>query len=232
MATMTSRHLFMGALVLAAGAHAALAQGLVCGQDCSSGACAQSECTAPAAGSGACECGSGSVPLGGDTYAAYCRAWGQWQPGCGQASPQGQSGNPPTLAVAPAGSAMDAALFSQNPYVGLLVAAMRDGGGNWASAPVKGLIHDIHYDAATGQLSQGAAVAFAAAATSSAGGGFQVDIALQGDAGQLGWLKQSSLATAPAAVVPASIHGVVTAGGLHGNLVVLSAAGQSQTVLW
>lgn len=223
----------MGALVLAAGAHAALAQGLVCGQDCSSGACMQSECTPPAAGSGSCECGSGSVPLGGDTYAAYCRAWGQWQPGCGQASPQGPAVNPtPSAAASAAGSTMAAALLSQNPFVALLVAAMRDGGGNWASGPVKGLIHDVHYDATTGQLSQGTAVAFAAAATPTAGGGIQVDIALQGDAGQLGWLKQSSLATAPAAVVPISIHGVVAAGGLHGNLVVLSTAGQSQTVLW
>ena len=39
---------------------------------------------------------------------------------------------------------MAAALFSQNPYLGLLVAAMRDGGGNWASAPVKG---ESYYEA-------------------------------------------------------------------------------------
>ncbi len=164
---MTLRPWLIGGLILAAGARGAMAQGLTCGQDCSSGACLQSGCVTPAAGGGFCECSSGAVPLGDHAYGAYCRAWGQPHPGCRQALPLGQLANPaaPGTPQLPNASAMAAALFMQNPFVGVLVGAMQDAGGNWANAPVNGLIHDMYYDSDAGGLSQGTAVPFTAEAT-------------------------------------------------------------------
>jgi hypothetical protein len=103
------------------------------------------------------------------------------------------------------------------------------------TAPVSGLMHDIVHDPTTGALSQGTAVPFTATvapAGGGQGGGVQIDVAVQGDLGQLAWLAQYCSAAAPAAIPPASIHGAVTAGGLHGNLTVLGTAGRSQTVQW
>jgi hypothetical protein len=230
----TLRCLLFGALVLVTGAGSAAARGLACAQDCSSGTCAQADCASPVAGNDFCQCSSGAVPLGGDVYAAYCRSWGSPQPGCGEAAPAvdrfGNAVTPPTPQL-PNATAMATALSSQNPYVAALVVAMQDG-GSWANAPVKGLLHDSHYDSASGDVSHTAAVQFAGNAVTTGLGNAQVDIAVQGDVGQLAWLKQYCSSAAPAAIPPMSIHGTVTGGGLHGALVVLSAGGQSQTIQW
>jgi len=223
-----------GALALAAGAQAALAQGMACQQDCVSGTCAQTECFAGGAGGGFCQCSSGSVPLGGGVYASYCRAWGVVRSGCGYAtSAVDQFGN--SMAVPtpqlPNASAMSAALSSRNPFVAALVLAMQDG-GSWVDAPMKGFLHDSHYDSGSGAVTHTSAVQFVAKAVATGAGGEQIDITVQGDAGQLGWLRQYCAMVAPAAVPPAQIHGVVTDGGLHGNLVAQSAGGQSQTIQW
>jgi hypothetical protein len=225
------RQWFVCALILAAGARGALAQGLVCQQACTSGVCLQSECALPAAGGGSCFCGSGAVPLSGGTYAAYCRSWGQPQPGCGQALPVSSVMTPPSPQL-PAGSVMATPLFSQNPFVAVLIGAIQDGNGNWANAPVGGLIHDIYYDSGTGALAEGTAVPFSAATPLSQGGVTQIEITVQGDLGQLAWLTQYSATAAPTAIAPISILGVVSGGGSHGSLLVSGKAGQSQTVQW
>ncbi len=225
------RHYFVAAMILTAGARGALAQGLACHQDCSSGACLQAECAAPASGAGFCVCSSGALPLTGGTYAAYCRAWGQPQPGCSQALPLGSPAILPAPQL-PNASALATSVLSQNPFVAVLLGAMQDSNGNWTNAPVNGLVHDIAYDPTTGALSQGTAVPFAATATSSQSGGVQIDVAVQGDLGQLAWLAEYCSTAAPAAIAPTAIHGVVTAGGLHGSLTVMGTAGRSQTVQW
>ena len=86
-------------MLIAAGAQGVLAQGLACRQDCASGACAQAECAAPAAGNGFCECVSGAAPLGADLYVANCRGWGAPRPGCRQVPPADPAGNPPAPPV-------------------------------------------------------------------------------------------------------------------------------------
>jgi hypothetical protein len=228
------RRCLLGALLATLAAPGALALGLACQQDCTSGTCLQAECAVPAAGAGFCVCASGALPLGGGTYAAYCRAWGQPQPGCSQALPPGSAATLPAPQLPNAGT-MTQALAGQNPFVAMLVSAMQDGNGNWANAPVSGLVHDVLHDPATGALSQGTAVPFTAAAAPGSGGqggGVQIDVAVQGDLGQLAWLSQYCSAAAPSAIPPTSIHGVVTAGGLHGSLSVLGPAGRSQTVQW
>lgn len=225
---------FVGGLLATAAAPGALALSLACQQDCTSGACLQAECAVPTSGAGFCVCASGALPLGGGTYAAYCRAWGLPQPGCSQALPAGSAATLPAPQL-PNASTMTQALASQNPFVAVLVSAMQDGNGNWANAPVNGLVHDIVHDPTTGALSQGTAVPFTATATPASaaqGGGTQIDVAVQGDLGQLAWLSQYCSAAAPAAIPPVSIHGAVTAGGLHGSLTVLGTASRSQTVQW
>jgi len=127
---------------------------------------------------------------------------------------------------------MAAALAGQNPFVAGLVAAMQDGRGNFASGRVQGLVHDIHHDAETGALSEGTAVPFAGQATPAQAGSVQIDIAVEGDVRQLAWLAGYCAAAVPAAIAPTSVHGQVAGGGLHGNLLVLGSAGQSQTVQW
>ncbi|HVR07027.1 MAG TPA: hypothetical protein VMW75_03200 [Thermoanaerobaculia bacterium] len=234
MTTMTLRPWFVAGMLFTAGAGGVLAQGLACQQDCSSGACLQAECAAPSDGDGFCQCVSGAAPLGADLYAAYCRAWGPPQPGCRQALPPGQAASAPTPAATqlPNASAMAAALSGQNPFVAGLVAAMQDGRGNFANARVQGLVHDIHHDADTGALSEGTAVPFTGQATPTQAGSVQIDIVVQGDVRQLAWLAGYCATAVPAAIAPTSVHGQVAGGGLHGNLLVLGSAGQSQTVQW
>ena len=234
MRTMTLHSWLVGGMLMAASAEGVLAQGLACEQDCTSGACVQAECAAPAAGNGFCECVSGAVPLGADLYTASCRAWGTPRPGCRQALPPGQpsaSTTSPTLQL-PNASTMAAALSSQNPFVAGLIAAMQDGQGSFTTAPVQGLVHDIHHDSETGALSEGVAIPFTGQATPTQAGSVQVNIVVQGDVSQLAWLAAYCANAVPAAIAPTSVHGEVAGGGMHGNLSVLGSAGQSQTVQW
>jgi hypothetical protein len=202
------------------------ANGLACEQDCSSGACLQAACGQPASGSGFCDCSSGALPWGGDTFAAYCRGWGQPGPGCAQQVPAGD-GSASQLANT---DAMSAAVAGQNPYVATLLLAMQ-GRNGWAGGPVQGLFHDSHYDATAGRLSHTTALAFVGTVTMT-GGVAQIDVTVTGDLTRLGWLKQYSDALATGAVLPQSIHGTVSAGGLHGSLLAAGAGGQSQTIQW
>jgi hypothetical protein len=48
-----------------------------------------------------------------------------------------------------------------------------------------------------------------------------------------GWLAVALILAANAhAAAAQSIQGMVTAGGLHGNILALSSSGQSQTIQW
>ncbi len=219
-------------LLLAAAAPASRAQGLACAQDCSSGSCAQADCAAAAAG-GFCECGGGALPWGGDSYLAYCRAWGAPQAGCGRATPAPDPSAiaAPTAAAPaplPSAAAMEGALAAQNPYVATAIKALRDGDG-WAAGPVHGLLHGARYESASG-LAHGPALAFVGQVTATGAGAFQIDVTIAGDTSQLA--LPSLAAAAPAAFPPQSIHGTVTGGGLHGSLAVTAPAGSLQNIEW
>jgi hypothetical protein len=224
------RAVLAGLFLLAVMAQASRAQGLACAQDCSDGTCAQVDC-APAVGDGFCECGGGALPWGEDVYLAYCRAWGKPQAGCGHATPAPDSS---AISAAPAplapASAMETALASQNPYVAVVLKAMRDGDG-WAAGAVHGLIHDAHYDSATG-LVHDQGLSFVGQATSTGPDEVQIDITLSGNAAQLGWMQKYCAAAAAAAISPQSIHGTVTAGTQHGSLAVTGTGGRSQVLQW
>lgn len=210
----------LGSLAAASTAQAA---GLACQQDCSSGACLQSACAPSAAGT-SCDCRSGALPWGDATFAAYCRAAGSSGVSC--LPPAASPASP--LANA---EAMMTALSGLNPWVATLLQAMQ-GTNGWATGPVQGLIHDSHYDATTGTLTQGAALAFTGSVTTTNTGAVQVDLTLNGDATQLTWLKHYSDALASGAIPPQAIHGTVSGGGLHGALQITGAGGQSQAVQW
>lgn len=223
-------HTLLAALsILLAATLAASAATFACEQDCSSGACLQAACAPSVAGAGFCECSNGALPWGDTTFAAYCSAWGQPGPGCPQAA-QGANAIPPSMQLANAAT-MTATLAAQNPYVATLLQAMTSG-GSWPGGPVQGLLHDSHYDATAGRLSHTAALAFAGQVTMTGAGVVQVDVNLTGDLTQLTWLKQYSAALATEVVAPQTIHGTVSAGGLHGSLLVLGTGGQSQTIQW
>jgi hypothetical protein len=131
----------------------------------------------------------------------------------------------------PNAAAMAAALAAQNPYVATLVQALQSGGA-WAGGPVQGLFHDSYYDVTASKLSHTPALTFVGRVMATETGVVQVDVTLTGDITQLAWLGQYSAALATGVVAPQTIHGTVSAGGLHGTLLVTGSGGQSQSIQW
>jgi len=129
------------------------------------------------------------------------------------------------------GLAMMQALESRNPYVATLIDALQQS-GSWVAGTVQGLIHDSQYDEISGDLSNGTAVPFTGGVTTGGLDSAQVQITVNGDLRQLTGLKQYVDSMAGAPVPPASVHGTVTDGGLHGSLLVVGLDGASETIQW
>jgi hypothetical protein len=222
------------AALLAAATPTAHAAGVACQQDCAGGACQQAACAWSSAGTGTCDCRSGALPWGASTFAAYCRQWGSPGPSCYQPAPYQNPTSSSLPSPAPQitnAPVMTTALASQSPYVATLVEAMRNG-DNWAVGPVRGIIHDSHLDTATGLVTHTAAISFVGQVVTTAAGSAQIAVTVSGDITQLTWLKAATDALVTGAIQPVSFQGTVTAGGLHGSLLVAGSGGQSQTIQW
>jgi hypothetical protein len=125
---------------------------------------------------------------------------------------------------------MMAAARSANPWVATLLAALQDG-TRWAEGPVQGLLHDSEVDA-TRRTDHSVALPFAGQATRTLSGALQIDIRVSGDFSRLPHLERQAPAGAPPTIPANEIHGSVTAGGMHGALLVSAADGRSQTIQW
>jgi hypothetical protein len=205
-------------------------QGFQCAQACS-GACAQATCSPASGPGGSCSCSSGALRLDQVTFAAYCHSWGTLQPTCTNVATPAANVSA-AMDLLPNRDGMIEALMAQNPFAAALVEAARQGNLQGGGGPVQGLIHDIQYNAATGLVTNSPAIPFSGQVVAANSGGVAIDITVQGDLGSLGFLMSYAATTAPAAIVPTAIQGLVTSGGLHGNLSVTGAAGQSQALVW
>jgi len=216
---MTSRRLaiLISAVLVSVSGSASLARGFACAQDCVAGACSQAFCT-DSTGEGFYHCTSGSLPWTETTMLSWCAGAGQ--PSTSAAPFAGASEIPaaPTMEVA----------LSTNPFVGTIVAALRDD-AHWATGPVGGLLHATQYDPVSGSVVHSTAVLFTGVV--SRGGvnaiEFQVDIAA-GDGGFSSLLTTVKAAT----VLPSSIHGMVTDGAMHGQVQIAASDGKTQTISW
>jgi len=135
-------------------------------------------------------------------------------------------------AEVPHADALAAALQSSNPYVATLVAAMLED-QRWAEGAVEGLIHETRNDEQVGVVLHSQAIRFVGQVIQGGVGAAQLTMTVLGDLGTLGALSRASGgAGAKVPVAPRTIQGVITEGGLHGNLVVIGGNGQSETVQW
>jgi hypothetical protein len=144
--------------------------------------------------------------------------------------PAGRAVPPPAPEIVDGGT-MEVALQQANPYIALLVSALQDG-QRWIDGPAEGLVHDSYYDGMSGTLSHSAALRWIGLVTKGGLNAVQLDITVTADLRTLAWLKQVADTAFPAAIVPGTIHGVVTDGGLHGSLVAISPDGKSQPIQW
>jgi hypothetical protein len=60
----------------------------------------------------------------------------------------------------------------------------------------------------------------------------QIDIVVTGNLGQMSRLKHVADGLAPGAIPPREVHGTVSAGGMHGALVVSGNGGKTQAIQW
>lgn len=214
----------------------ASAAGLGCQQDCSTGECAQVACDA-ASGDGHCECASGALPWGEETYTAWCRSWRKPLPAIACPAPtpaEDKLGRPlpqplPDLVNA---EAMVAVLAARNPYVATLVKALLEGDGRWVEGAVEVLVHDSSYDREAGVLAHAPALPFSAQVLEQGLGTAQVQVTMAGEMSMLANLRQYVALTNPSAVPPAAISGAITEGGLHGTLQITASDGKSETIQW
>jgi hypothetical protein len=225
----------LAALHFLAPAEPPVRAGVLCRQDCKDGPCAQAGCDLAGSGSGYSRCAGGAESWDGQTYSSWCAAWGE-PPAASLAPAAVQEGGESAIAGPLAtgisqSAAMTAALRAADPWVATLITALRDG-THWVDGRAHGLLHDSYFDAARGSLIHTAALAFEARATSTVLGEMQIDILVSGDLGQLSHIKRQVASTMPAAIPPREIHGQVTAGGLHGSLLVLGADTRQQTIRW
>lgn len=217
--------LFAGAALVGSVGSSAMAAGLECSQDCSSGSCVQAMCGAATQGQGFCACRSGATPWSDSLYASWCSASGRPQPSCVE-----------TAGIAPARLAhadvLANALQSRNPYVATLLTAMLDD-QRWADGPVEGVVHESRFDEQAGLGLHAPAIRFVGQAISGALDATQINVTVLGDLGTMGALsRELGNGGAGLPVTPRSIQGTITEGGLHGSLVVIGPNGQSETVQW
>jgi hypothetical protein len=214
----------LGTGLAVSGASASLAAGFSCSQDCSSGACAQAQCAPASQGQGFCACRSGAIPWSDSLYASWCSASGN-QPIC-STTPRGVA---PRIAH---GDALASSLQSRSPLVAALVTAMLDD-QRWVDGPVEGVLHESRFNGVTGAGDHSQAVRFVAQVVSGALDAVQLNVTVLGDLGAMAELSHAMTSgSARPLVVPQSIQGTVTEGGLHGTLVVLGVNGQSETLDW
>ena len=217
------------------------ASGLACRQDCTAGACLQTECVTAVAGKGACRCAGGAVPWAEGTYASWCRSWSR--PAADQACAPAPSAEElekarfaepglgqPDLRLADAKAMLDL-LAIENPYVSTLVGVLIED-GSWVEGPFEGEIHDSRFDEGTATLVHAPALRLAGLVVTGGVGAAQVQLSVGGDLGSLVYLRGLALAAAPSSLVPSGLTGTVTDRGLHGTLVVTAADGKSETIQW
>jgi hypothetical protein len=200
------------------------AAGFSCSQDCSSGACAQAQCAPASQGQGFCACRSGAIPWSDSLYASWCSASGNQLP-CAT-TPRAAA---PRIAH---GDALASALQSRNPFVAALVTAMLDD-QRWGDGPVEGVLQESRFNGVTGAGDHSQAVRFVAQVIPGALDAVELNVTVLGDLGAMAELSHAmTIGSARPPVVPQSIQGTVTEGGLHGTLVVLGVNGQSETLQW
>ena len=226
--------LAVAALLLAAAGGPVFAAGMVCGQECKNGSCAQTLCASAGSAGGYRHCSGGSQSWGGATHSCWCASWGQALAAGVPATPTGDGAGSvvsqvPAQITQPA--VLAATLRAANPWVATLVSALEDG-PRWVDAPARGLIHDSYFDAAAATLSHTPAVPFTGQVTSDGLGTAKIDIVVTGEITRLSRLVEHAAATSPAAIPPQQVHGSVSAGGLHGSLQVTAADGRTQTIQW
>jgi len=195
----------------------ALARGFACAQDCASGSCVQASCL-DAVGNGFYTCSSGSVPWAESGSLSWCTA----------------SSQRPTSAASPTGvsellnsSAMETAI-SVNPFVATIVSALRDD-SQWAAGPVEGFLHSTQYDPASGSVSHSRAIRFNGVVAQGGVGAVEFQINLSGADDDFASLL---VAYPNAEALPASVHGLVTDGALHGRIQITTHSGKPQVVEW
>lgn len=211
-----------GATLGGSGGSAAMAAGLECFQDCSSGSCVQALCAASTQNQGFCACRSGALPWSDSLYASWCSASGRPQPNC-------MTPTPAWLAHA---DVLASALQSRNPFAATLVSAMLDD-QRWAEGPVEGMVHESRFDAQAGLGLHSQAVRFVGQALAGGVDATHLSITVLGDLGTMGALSRAlGNGAAQLPVTPQSIQGSVIEGGLHGSLVIFGPSGQSETVQW
>lgn len=212
---------------------AGFAQGQGCTQECTGGVCGQAHCQSTGSAGSACACESGAFPLDENSFAAYCHAWGAVTANC-----TGASVAPDAVAALPSTplqnvDTMISALMAENPYVAtFVVATVRIASADFSGGPVRGTIHDSHYDTATGVVTHSATVGFSGSLTTDGAGNGQIAITVQGALDHLVWLTQYTGSTTSGAIVPSSIRGTTSGGGEHGTVVVSNTQGQTQTIQW
>jgi hypothetical protein len=223
----------LAGLLFAGAGDRAFAAGAVCKQDCKKGPCAQVLCAKAGPAGGYCRCGGGALSWDGTTYSAWCAAWGQLSscvPVTPVLDPAGHPIDQPAAQITQPSTMADA-LRAANPWVATLVSALQDG-TRWVDAPAQGLLHDSSFDTKPGALSHATALPFTGQVTTGGLGTAQIDIVVSGDLGQLSRLKHLADAVAPGAIPPREVHGTVSAGGLHGALLVTGNGGKTQAIQW